>query len=222
MEDNNSQDTIPPSQPSTSGYQYRKKYYQTRPNLDHDQNEHGYLAETKEYTRPSVPRPDYVPRQINQVFTNKNQVEEGVGKENIKPLPSAVLELFHSTLNFYKLPAGKSFFEFVNPLRPGSPLRLYRLSMIQLCETFPLAKAQAKKMEDACLPDDYRYDVAVVNKFENTEVLLYVSMKQGFGCIYLRLHTYTENGERQPCTYGVRLNSMDSVEELTTFVKANK
>jgi len=220
MEGNNFPESFPSSQPSTSGFQFRKKI-QSRPSHDFD-HATGYLAGGQECPEPAQPQPNYVPRRPAVDFANRSPGDEGAGKESVKAMPTSTLELFTSTLHFYKLPAGKGYFEFVNPKRPESPLRLYRTAMLLLCDKFPLAKVQAKKMEDAGLPNNYRLDVASINKFENQEVILYVEINGGIAYIYLRLHKHTDNGERQPCTYGVRLHTMDCIQELTNFVRENK
>ena len=139
--------------------------------------------------------------------------------------PSAKLEMFHFTILYY-VPLdglGGNFFELINPARPDTPLRLYRNSMVNLCEKLPKAIKEIKNMENASgFSDDTQIEVAVIHQFKNTRVILSVGIYSGTPSIWLRLYAKNEEGEIIPSTYAVKFSLADNVQKLYDFVIEHK
>lgn len=116
-----------------------------------------------------------------------------------------------------------NYFIFVNHKHQAAKgLRLYKSSMMKLIEVFPDALQQSKLMEKAGLEDGTTKDIAVINKVNNTEVILYVRMYHGLAYIYLRLFVLQEDGTKQACSYGCRFNPQDNIEKMFDFIIENK
>jgi len=146
-------------------------------------------------------------------------------KQSIRPdyPPTDRLEMFHFTCLYYIPEDGSSnFFELCNPLRPETPLRLYRNAMVNLCEKLPRAVAEARKMENANMPDDTQVEVGVINEYANTRVILFVSVYKNVPHIFVRLYAMSPENEVIPSTYGVKFSLADNIEKFSDFVINHK
>jgi len=146
-------------------------------------------------------------------------------KQAVRPdfPPTDRLEMFHFTCLYYVPEDGSSnFFELWNPLRPETPLRLYRNAMVTLCEKLPRAVAEARKMENSNMPDDTQVEVAVINEYSNTRVILFVSVYKNVPHIFVRLYAMSAEKEVIPSTYGVKFSLADNIEKFSEFVITHK
>jgi hypothetical protein len=137
--------------------------------------------------------------------------------------PKATLEMFHFTVLFYTPPDGSgSFFELLNPARAETPLRLYRNSMVVLCEKLPKAMQEAKRLENCDYADETQFEIANIHQYQNTRVILYVSIFGSAPSIWVKLFAKSDEGEVINTTYGVKFSLADNLEKFYQFVISHK
>ena len=115
-----------------------------------------------------------------------------------------------------------NYFKFINQKHPEKNLRLFRSAMLKLVKELPNAIVSAREMEMAGVEDGTSHEVATINSFNKTDIILYIQMYEGSSYIFLRMYREQDDGSKQPCKYGVQFSPMDSIETLTNFVNKNK
>lgn len=109
--------------------------------------------------------------------------------------PDAVLGMLHSSIEYHQ-PADKSssYFELRSPSGPEYTVRLYRPSMIKLCEQLPVAIARVKDIMSDLRHDppqeplDVQEEIAILNEAKNMRVKLYVNIYGTGVHIFARLY----------------------------------
>jgi len=135
-------------------------------------------------------------------------------------ITAASLELFHCQLQYLTTPNNKpNYYLLVNPNKE-KPLKLFKSDMKELVENLPAAFTRAKEMNRFSTPNGFCETIATINKRDEFETNLYVSMFNKKPYIFARLYAKKE-GEMRPTTLGVRFSRMDNMGKIVDFITQN-
>jgi len=133
---------------------------------------------------------------------------------------AASLDLFHCQLQYLTTPNNEAnYYLLVNPNKE-KPLKLFKSAMKELVENLPAAFARAKDMKRSNTPDGFCETIATINKRDEFETNLYVSMFNKKPYIFEKKKKKKE-GEMRPTSLGVRFSTLDNMEKIVNFITQN-